>query len=199
MKKAFVLASFIFFLFPAKLVWALDVPTFPTCSNPQGVLKVSFNSGVHGIVGNPGEFQGADHVYTVDDARTVQCFCSSDGTGIQTNWWKVSSLSQDEIQTLKNLGWVFIPTGSVWGLQDAPYMAQNVTYSCNSNSTTSNGGSSSSSSNSGSVLSSSASTSSSTGSVLGLAYTGGAWMVGLLALLSGISVALGFVSRRIKS
>lgn len=190
MKKVIILISFVFFLFPTKLVRALDVPTFPTCSNPQGVLKVSFNSGVHGIVGNPGEFQGADHVYTVDDARTVQCFCSSDGTGIQTNWWKVSSLTQNEIQTLKNLGWVFIPTGSVWGLQDAPYMAQNVTYSCNSNSSTSNGGS---------VLSSSASTSSSTGSVLGLAYTGGAWMVGLLALLSGISVVLGFVSRRIKS
>jgi len=197
MKKGLVFTSLIFFLFSAKLVRAFEVPNFPTCSNPQGVLKVSFDSGVHGIVGNPGEFQGADHVYTIDDARTVQCFCSSDGTGIQTNWWKVSSLTQDEIQTLKNLGWIFIPTGSVWGLVDAPYMAQNITYSCNSGNSNNDGGNSSSSSNSGgSVSSSAASTSSSSGSVLGLAYTGGTWMVGLLAFLSGLSFVLGFLSRK---
>lgn len=198
MKKGLVVTIFILFLLSTKLVKAVDVPNFPTCSNPQGILKVSFDSGVHGIVGNPGEFQGADHVYTVDDARTVQCFCSSDGTGIQTNWWKVSSLTQDEIQTLKNLGWTFIPTGSVWGLADAPYMAQNVTYSCKSgNSNNGGGGSSSSNSSSGgSVSSSAASTSSSVGSVLGLAYTGGTWMVGLLAFLSGLSFVLGFLSRK---
>jgi LPXTG-motif cell wall-anchored protein len=60
----------------------------------------------------------------------MQCFCSKNGDGIQTNWWKVSSLSFEEVEYLKALGWVYIPNGSVWGLQEAPYMAYNTEYDC---------------------------------------------------------------------
>ncbi len=179
---------------PVRLVRAANVPDFPTCSNPQGVLQVSFDAGIHGIVGNPGEFTGSDKVYSVNDAQEVQCFCSTDGNGIQTNWWKVSSLSQEEIQTLKNLGWVFVPNGADWGLDQGTYMAQNTNYSCGGT----GGGGSTTTTSTGSTTSSAASTSADP-SVLGLAATGDTWMVGLLAILSGTSFILGVASRRLNN
>lgn len=182
-------------VWPVRIVRALDVPSFPTCSNPQGTLQVSYNSGTHGIVGNPGEFTGSDKVYSVNESQELQCFCSTDGNGIQTNWWKVSSLSQDQLQTLKNLGWVFVPNGADWGLDQGPYMAQNTNYSCNENGT---GGGNTTTSSGGSTSTAGASTSSDPApSVLGLAATGDTWMVGLLAALSGTSFVLGVISRRV--
>jgi hypothetical protein len=117
----------------------------------------------------------------------IQCFCSEDGSGIQTNWWKISSLTQDEINTLKNLNWVFIPSGSVWGLDDAVYMAKNTDYACGS---TSSGDEGDNNDSSGEVLGTS--TSSSQGqAVLGLAATGNSLLLytllitGLLFIVSG--------------
>jgi hypothetical protein len=193
LQKIITLSVFLAFLASAQVVRAVEVPNFPTCSNPQGVLKVSYDSGTHGIVGNPGEFKGSDKMYTINDTQGVQCFCSTEGTGIQTNWWKIGSLTQDQIQTLKNLGWVFVPNGAGWGLDQGPYMAQNTNYSCGSTgtggNTTSSGGSTTSTA--------SATSSNPTPSVLGLATTGDTWMVGLLAVLSGTSFALGLLSRRV--
>ncbi len=112
---------------------AYTIPVFPTCSNPNGTLKVSYNDGIHGIVGSSAIYTGSDKVYSLDNGNALQCFCASDNQGVQTNWWKVSSLTQEEIQTLKNLGWYFIPDGAAWGLMEGPYMAQNITYTCGSN------------------------------------------------------------------
>lgn len=114
----------------AKNVSAVDAPDFPSCLNPQVVLRVSYDSGTHGIVGSGAVYTGTDRVYTVNENQLMQCFCSADGRGIQTNWWKISSLDGEQIQTLKNMGWYYIPTGSSWGLLDVPYMAKNETYVC---------------------------------------------------------------------
>ncbi len=193
LQRIITLSVLLAFLASANIVRAVEVPNFPTCSNPQGVLKVSYDTGTHGIVGNPGEFSGSDKMYTIDDTKGVQCFCSTQGSGIQTNWWKVSSLTQEEIQTLKNLNWVFVPNGADWGLDQGPYMAQNTNYSCGA---TGSGGNSTTSSG-GSTTSTASSTSNPSPSVLGLATTGDTWMVALLAALSGTSFALGVISRRI--
>lgn len=108
----------------------VTTPTFPSCTNPQGVVKVSYSEGIHGIPGDSRTYTGRDTVYTLTEDTLTQCFCSEDDEGIQTNWWKISSLSFDEIDYLKNLGWIYIPNGSDWGLKNAPYMAKNSTYSC---------------------------------------------------------------------
>ncbi len=108
----------------------LVVPNFPACTSPTGSLKISYDSGIHGIVGDTNTYVGSDQVYIVNDSQLSQCFCSSAGNGIQTDWWKVSSLSQSQIATLEKLGWIFVPSGSAWGLDDSPYMAKNFPYSC---------------------------------------------------------------------
>lgn len=112
-------------------VLAIEAPTFPSCLNPQGTLKVKYGSGVHGIVGDTREFRGSDAVYTVSNGRLFQCFCPDTGSeGIQTNWWKVASLSQTEINDFTRQGWILVEDGSLWGLDKDPYLAKNVKYIC---------------------------------------------------------------------
>jgi hypothetical protein len=106
------------------------VPNFPSCVSPSGTQIVSYDSGVHGVVGQSGEYVGSDAVYTVEDSNLVQCLCSSNGQGIQTNWWKTSSLTSEQYSTLTKDGWIYIPSGIAWGLQDAPYLAKNSDYNC---------------------------------------------------------------------
>ncbi len=122
--------SFTFGAAPARAISDGLVPDFPSCTSPTGTLKVSYSDGIHGIVGNSGTFTGSDAVYIVGDSNLTQCFCAADGSGIQTNWWKIGSLSQDQFNTLQSQGWIYIPTGLPWGLEDAPYFAQNTNYSC---------------------------------------------------------------------
>lgn len=107
---------------------AVTIPTFPVCSNPGGTLKSQYSDGNHGIAGRTDEYTGSDSVYTLTDSTHLQCFCSDTGEGIQTNWWKVSSLTEDEIKVLKNEGWVYIPNGALWGYVNEPYMAKNIEY-----------------------------------------------------------------------
>jgi hypothetical protein len=107
-----------------------QVPNFPSCVSPTGTQVVNYASGIHGIVGESGEFVGSDVVYTVEDSNLTQCFCATSGQGIQTNWWKTGSLSPDQYQLLTKDGWVYVPSGAAWGLQDVPYLAKNSTYSC---------------------------------------------------------------------
>lgn len=109
---------------------AVNIPSFPSCVNPQGEIKVSYESGTHGIPGDLATYSGKDTVYKLSDETLAQCFCAANGDGIQTNWWKVSSLSDPDIQTLKNQGWNYIPNGSLWGLESVPYLAKNSTFSC---------------------------------------------------------------------
>ena len=175
-----ILALSLFYRTP--VVQAVTPPDFPACANPQGTLKVSYEDGVHGIAGNTAEYKGSDSVYQISDTTWLQCFCSQDGEGIQTNWWKVSSLIEEDIQVLKNQGWSFIPSGALWGLDDEPYMANNSPYACN-------GGSS----DSGQILASAASI---TDSVLGLASTGNISLIYGLASVGAGSLFLGILARK---
>ena len=110
-------------------MFAVTTPDFPACTNPAGTLRVE-NNGTHGVVGNSAEYKGKDSVYTVNDAQVLQCLCTEDSEGIQTNWWKISSLSDSDIQTLKNQGWHYVANGALWGLDNAAYMAKNSDYEC---------------------------------------------------------------------
>ncbi|OGD10453.1 hypothetical protein A2397_02475 [Candidatus Amesbacteria bacterium RIFOXYB1_FULL_44_23] len=111
-------------------VRAIDLPDFPSCTSPTGSILVNYESGIHGIPGSSGEYVGSDVVYTVSDTQVTQCFCAVSGSGIQTNWWKLNSLDQEQIEYLKNLGWIYIADGSAWGLDATPYMALNTQYNC---------------------------------------------------------------------
>jgi len=136
---------------------AQTVPSFPSCSNPQGSVKVSYSEGTHGIVGNGGTFTGSDTVYTLSDTTITQCFCADNGDGTQTNWWHAASLTAQEIQILKNQGWISVPNGELWGLAAGEWLAFNSSYSCGSNSSSPD------------ILAASTGTG---GDVLGLATTG---------------------------
>ena len=111
-------------------VQAISAPNFPSCTNPSGTVKVSYSSGIHGIPGDQGQYVGSDIVYTISNSTLVQCFCAASGSGIQTNWWKQDSLTQDQIDQLVKLGWIFVPDGSTWGLDPVPYLAQNTNFNC---------------------------------------------------------------------
>lgn len=109
-----------------------QAPNFPSCANPQGSLKVRYESGSHAVIGYSESFSGEDEVYWVEGGIALQCLCPSSGDGIQTNWWNVPGISQQEIDRYKSLGWHFVPTGRDWGLLDDPYLAKNESFSCKS-------------------------------------------------------------------
>ncbi len=180
-KQLLTIFSLFIFLFSfAAPAFAVTTPTFPSCANPQGDVKVTYSDGTHGIVGSTATYTGRDSVYTLSDDTVTQCFCGADGNGIQTNWWKATSLTDDEINILKSEGWVYVPAGNLWGLADAPYVAKNITYSCLP-------GGSSSSNNSESL-----DTGIGGGDVLGLAATGdsvlvyGSFLLGIVLLIIGL-------------
>src|SRR3989338_10196982 len=154
----FSLFFFLIFLVPFSFA-AVTPPEFPSCVNPQGTVRVSYSSGTHGVPGVTTSYQGSDTVYNISENALAQCLCTIDGEGIQTNWWKVPQLSSDEIENFKTQGWIFVPDGSVWGLDPAAYLAKNSNFACRST-----GGSNSSSSSVGGV--------SSIGDILALAATG---------------------------
>lgn len=178
----------------ARPIYAVSTPTFPSCANPQGEIKVSYSDGTHGIVGSSDTFTGRDAVYTLSDDTVTQCFCSVDGKGIQTDWWKASSLTEDEVAILKSQGWIYVPAGNLWGLADAPYVAKNTSYSClpTSSSTPTPNNDGNHSSDPGSSSSQDNGTGGG-GEVLGLAATGdsiyvyGSFALGALLLILGIA------------
>jgi len=126
----------------AGTVMAFDVPSFSSCPAPGGEVIASYETGTHGVPGDYATYSGSDAVYSISTTQNVQCLCVN-GSGIQTNWLQVDQISQQEIDSLKNQGWIFIPDGSVWGLKSAMYMAKNNPYSCNGGSAGSSQGSSS--------------------------------------------------------
>src|SRR3972149_12085302 len=128
-KIALILFQIVLIFVLVGVVNAAEVPNFPSCSNPQGTLKVSYDRGTHYIVGGGGA-PGRDGVYYTGDNTLIQCFCATDGSGIQTNWWKINSLSQEEIDQFVKLGWTYIPSGANWGLDESSYLAINQNYSC---------------------------------------------------------------------
>ena len=134
-RKTFYLQIFIFFfLFLTILVSSVfgivNPPDFPSCVNPQGSVVTSYSTGTHGVPGVATAYQGSDTVYKVSNENLSQCLCTENNEGIQTNWWKVSSLTSQEIESLKTQGWIFIPDGSAWGLDSSAYLAKNSNYSC---------------------------------------------------------------------
>lgn len=161
-----ILASF--FGNPIVASAQISYPNFPSCLNPNGTIKVSYDSGTHGVAGDTNSYSGKDTVYTNTNGGYTQCLCTVSGNGIQTNWWKTGSITEEEINSLKASGWVYVPDGSLWGLENASYMAQNSSYSCSTNNNSTNNSNSSSNSNN----SSDSSISTRFGQVLGLATTG---------------------------
>lgn len=143
MKKAFIgVLTLLSVFLSSQSTYAITVPEFPTCSAPSGELIANYDDGIHGIVGEASEFRGKDKVYKVNDAQVLQCFCPKDeGQGIQTLWWKSEHLNENDRSILENQGWIYIPTGRVWGLEDTPYVARNTRFDCKSSSAGGSGGS----------------------------------------------------------
>lgn len=188
MKHLLTLLLAIIALFGAvKTVDAYQVPSFPSCTNPSGNIKVEYVSGQHAIVGDSKLHEGSDKVYSLFDGNVLQCFCPENGEGIQTNWWKISSLSQNDISSLKNQGWHFIPSGRDWGLDSDPYLAKNENYNCKGN----GGGGGESKNDSGAGIGGG-------GDILSsFAPTGDNWMV-FLIIIFGVSLVLAAISLRKK-
>lgn len=128
-------ALVIYGLFNTGSVYGAQPPEFHSCLNPQGTQKVKYDNGLHGIAGEEYLFQGKDIVYTLSDNAQLQCFCPEDGNGIQTDWWKASALTGNEITSYQSQGWHLIADGSKWGLSADPYLARNSRYNCKPNST----------------------------------------------------------------
>lgn len=193
MKKRIVIFTLLAIVYAMVLVPAdaATTPSFPSCLNPQGTPIASYAEGVHGIPGRSETYNGADTVYKVTDETLIQCFCPEDGDGIQTNWMKASNLSEGEIESYKAAGWIYIPDGSAWGLDQGAYLAKNNNYSCRGGI----GGANSSRKHRSSKKSTSSPSSAGAavlGQVLGLASTGSLeslynlWLVGLIALTTGV-------------
>ncbi len=169
--------------------FAVNVPNFPQCAAPQGAIIANYPSGIHGIVGSTDSYSGSDTVYQVSQDQVMQCFCAENGQGIQTNWWKASSLDQEQVSTLVSQGWYYIPNGDLWGLTVDPYLAINSSFSClpsssTPSSTTTTTTTSTTSSNTGGEVHGTGTG----GAVLGLAATGNT-----LTLLTVFVFALAFV------
>lgn len=111
---------------------AVTPPGFPSCTAQiSSPVLASYSGGSHGIPGSSATYTGSDKVYAIDGTvQVVQCFCTDDGKGIQSNWWKASSLSDADIKVLLSQGWIYIANGLAWGLSDAGYVVQNVEFAC---------------------------------------------------------------------
>lgn len=186
-------------------VIAMEPPSFPSCLVPAGELKVQYDRGVHGIAGDFGTYHGQDSVYSVAADQELQCFCPPDGQGIQTNWWKIGDMKYKEIEKHKAAGWIYIPTGSVYGLKNKAYLAKNVPYSCMGQPTTTQpveneGGPGSSTSAPGGGDSpgagSSGGASSPPSNAAGLAPTGTLMTIFNTALIGALFITGGFLTKK---
>lgn len=189
--------AFLIFFHSTAGVLAAEPPVFPSCANAQGTIKASYPDGVHGIPGKPDVFIGSDNVFLVTADTALQCFCPKEGqTGIQTNWWKIPQLTEDEINIFVKQGWVFVSDGSLWGLDSVPYLAFNIEFSCKAPGNGGGGGGSSSGggSLSGESLGVGGGFMYFGGEVLGLASTGNIltiiqlFLAGFIAIISGILI-----------
>ena len=129
-KKSLAMTSIAATLFmsAALPVYANPVPEFGSCLNPQGTKTQENHGSNHGVV-NVGTFSGVDSIYS-SNGNTMQCLCADNGAGYQTNWLKASNYSHDQIDSLKAQGWIYVPEGKDWGLDQGPYLAKNETYTC---------------------------------------------------------------------
>jgi hypothetical protein len=127
----FVSTLILFLIGLVQPVSALTIPQFPSCENPSGKLVVQYNNGTHGVPGDARSFTGSDRVFRINDQYLIQCLCP-DGTsnGIQSNWWRYDNLTDDDLKIVTRQGWIHIPNGSLWGLDNAAYLVKNQTFSC---------------------------------------------------------------------
>lgn len=164
------------FLSMATPAFAVQTPDFGSCVNPQGTKIVSYDSGSHGVAGRTDYYTGSDAVYRQSDNALTQCLCPDNGNGIQTNWLKASSLKENDVVVLGKEGWVYVITGSPWGLEDSAYLAKNSDYACKA---------------------SAAVTPTPVKSTLGLASTGNILFIDALIISGGLSLITGMVLLRL--
>ena len=105
-------------------------PTFLSCTFGREAGDIAhYETGVHQIVGG-GLLEGSDDVYSAESGNALQCFCPVEGaSGIQTVWWKIGDLSQEEIDGFLNQGWI-LDNGKEWNLENTNYLAKNSEFSC---------------------------------------------------------------------
>lgn len=187
MKIRISLLSLLSILLSARPVVALEELTFPSCTNPEASIRVSYESGMHAIVGENSLRQGRDTVYNLGNGDYLQCFCPEEGTGIKTSWMQVSQLDDPDINLYIKQGWVFISDGKGWGLDNTAYLAKNETYSCSA-AVSPTPGQSSSGGVGGQITEEAASTSS---PVLGLANTGTEKTLVILLVSGTVMLILG--------
>lgn len=122
MKKLIVLVIGLLVYFPAQAQEVeVTIPDFPNCVEmTEDGDKAHYETGLHEIAGE-GLFEGADDVYSLSDGNALQCFCPTDGKGIQTLWFKTNA---------KIDGWFPIENGVHWNLEDHAYLALNSEYDC---------------------------------------------------------------------
>ena len=139
-RKLLTALSFLVF-FSIRPAFAQSTPINPpqtTCITPTGDKIVTYLDGIHGIPGNLQTFTGRDEVFVLGNDDALQCFCATDGGGVETIWWSsFTGLTQDQIDGLISQGWMFVPDGSAWGLAAKPYLAKNTNYVCSGQTTTS--------------------------------------------------------------
>jgi hypothetical protein len=126
-----LLATVLLFVGSVKAV----TPKLYSCLAPSGTVIAKYDSGTHGIVGKYTTFEGSDIVYQ-EGSDALQCFCANDGGGIQTNWLNAGQFTSQEIDTYRRNGWIYVETGSAWGLSQDPYLAKNASYYCRNNGVT---------------------------------------------------------------
>ena len=122
------LATTALFLTAASPAHANPIPEFGSCLNPQW-SKTQQNTGSnHGVVGI-GSYAGVDSIYE-SNGNVLQCLCTDDGKGHQTNWLKADTLSKGQKEELQSQGWIYVAYGEDWGLHKSAYMAKNSEYTC---------------------------------------------------------------------
>lgn len=198
MKKLFSFLSILYIILAATPVTSAHAQNSVSCLNPSGTISADYPTGTHGIIGNTTSYTGHDTVYTLSDGNTMQCLCIDNGQGVQTNWQNASQLSEDQIKVLESQGWIYVPSGASWGLDDIPYLAQNIDYNCRP--TDNNGGSSSNNSSSSSSNNSSSNNGqvlgASTTNVLALANTGNILFIYTVFAVWAVSSLLAILLRR---
>lgn len=112
---------------------------FMSCINPQaGDLKAAYPYGTHWIFGESTLRVGSDYVYSKGNDNYVQCYCPVDGekafnnvnNGIQSNFVKVSNLTDAQKGDLMRAGWRWLANGADFGLKPEPYLVFNAPFSC---------------------------------------------------------------------
>lgn len=129
-KKALLtsIAATALFLGAAAPAHAYSMPEFGSCLNPQWSKSQENHGSNHGVVGI-GTYAGVDSIYE-SNGNVLQCLCTEDGKGYQTNWLKAENMSKAEMQDLQAQGWIYVAHGEDWGLHKSKYMAKNSEYTC---------------------------------------------------------------------